>query len=66
MQLVFYPHLTDEKKALRGHVICLRSHSLSVVEVRLDSEPLEGRTHDILASESCRSSPDGDDDNTKP
>ena len=31
-----------------------------MLELRLDTEPLEGRTHDMLASESCRSSPDGD------
>ena len=31
-----------------------------MLELRLDAEPLKGRTHDMLASESCRSSPDGD------
>ena len=31
-----------------------------MLELRLDAEPLEGRTHDMLVSESCRSSPDGD------
>lgn len=42
VQLLFYPHLANEKKAPRGPAICLRSHSQSVVEVRLDFEALEG------------------------